>query len=124
MLRLKTLAVLAPAFLVSLALSPTRAAAADNYGAIAFSQDSGKVGWAYDYRSRSAAEERALEECGNDCEVVLWIMNACGALATGDDNGYGTGWAGSRARAEEIAKANCEEHADNCRINRWICTSR
>ena len=122
MSRLKMLAALAPALLVSLALSP--AAAADNYGAIAFSQDSGKVGWSYDYRSRSEAEERALEECGGDCEVVLWIMNACGALATGDDNGYGTGWAGTRERAEEIALTNCEENADNCRINRWICTTR
>jgi len=114
----------AAAVLVSLALAPTGAAAADNYGAIAFSQDSGKVGWAYDYQSRSGAEERAREECGSDCEIVLWIMNACGALATGDDNGYGTGWAGNRERAEEIALTNCEENADNCRINRWICTTR
>jgi len=99
-------------------------AAADNYGAIAYSQDSGAEGYANDYDSRGGAEARALRECGGGCEVVLWFKNACGALATGEDNGYGTGWATSRREAENIAMSNCNDIANECSVVRWVCTSR
>ncbi|HEY6259812.1 MAG TPA: DUF4189 domain-containing protein [Xanthobacteraceae bacterium] len=108
-----------------LALMPwSTRAMADNYGAIAFSQSTGAHGYSNDYRTRAAAERRALEECGRDCEVVLWFVNACGALATGDDNGYGTGWAGGRRAAEAIALSACHSNATNCGILRWVCTTR
>jgi serine/threonine-protein kinase len=97
---------------------------ADNYGAIAFEQDSGRAGYAYDYASRAEAEQRAVEECGSGCAVVVWFMNACGALATGDDNGYGSAWAGSRPEAERLALSECGEHAENCSVVQWACTSR
>jgi hypothetical protein len=38
-------------------------AAADNYGAIAYSPSTGAHGWSYDYGSRSAAENVALAGC-------------------------------------------------------------
>ncbi len=108
-----------------LSLACTRhAVAADHYGAIAFSQDSGNVGYAYDYGTRAAAEERAVEECGSGCQVVVWFRNACGALATGDDNGYGSGWATSRQAAEEIALSGCNDNVKNCSVVRWVCTAR
>ena len=107
-----------------LAGGSTRAAAQDNYGAIAFSQESGAHGYSIDYRTRGGAQERALQECGRHCKVVLWFKNACGALATGDGNGYGTGWAGGRREAEEIAMSACRENAGNCSILRWACTTR
>lgn len=103
---------------------PREAAAVDHYGAIAFSQHSGNVGYSYNYRSRAAAEERALEECGRGCKVVVWFRNACGALATGDNNGYGSGWAASRREAERIALSGCGENVENCRVVRWVCTTR
>jgi hypothetical protein len=124
MSRLDRSSALALVALLSLASWSTTAAAADYYGAIAFSQDSGSVGYANDYRSRAGAEERALAECGNDCEVVLWFVNACGALATGDDNGYGTAWAASRREAERTALSTCNDNAANCSVNRWVCTTR
>ncbi len=120
--------------LVATARAPILAAAAllfwagtaradDNYGAIAFSQDDGSYGYAYDYDSRASAESQALAKCGTDsCSVVLWFMNACGALATGDGNAYGTGWASSRGEAERIAMSNCE--ANGCSILAWVCTTR
>ncbi len=100
-------------------------AQADEYGAIAYSVDSGRHGWSYNYGSRAAAENRALNECGEaSCKVVLWFRNACGALATGDDNGYGTGWAGTRRGAETNAMLNCRQVSDNCSVVRWACTNR
>jgi hypothetical protein len=124
MSRFEMSSALALVALLSLASWSTAAAAADYYGAIAFSQDTGSVGYSNDYGTRAGAEERARAECGSDCEVVLWFRNACGALATGDDNGYGTGWAASRREAEQVALSNCNANAENCSVNRWVCTTR
>lgn len=99
-------------------------AAADYYGAIAFSQDSGAHGYSTDFDSRGAAEEQALQACGDNCEVVLWFKNACGALAAVADNGYGTGWASSRREAETIAMSACDKNSTSCSILRWECTTR
>jgi hypothetical protein len=115
---------LALAAFLSLASWSTTAAAADYYGAIAFSQDTGSVGYSNDYGTRAGAEERARAECGSDCEVVSWFVNACGALATGDDKGYGTGWATTRREAERVALSNCNDNAANCSVIRWVCTTR
>jgi serine/threonine-protein kinase len=120
--RLSIVATLAPLLAVTLG---TTAALADYYGAIAFSQDSGSVGYSYDYGNQNGAEQRALQECGDGgCMVVVWFRNACGALAIGDGNGYGTGWAVSQADAEQIALSNCSQYADNCDNNTWACTTR
>jgi serine/threonine-protein kinase len=126
MLGLKSLLsflVLSLATFVSLACASTNAAA-QNYGAIAFSQSSGAVGFSYNFRRRDIAEERALEECGGGCRVVTWFRNACGALATGNGNGYGSGWASSRGSAERIALNKCAANTRNCRVIRWACTAR
>jgi Domain of unknown function (DUF4189) len=103
---------------------PTVAAADDNYGAIAFSTDSGAHGYSYDFGSRGEAEERALQECGSGCEVVLWFKNSCGALAAGEGNGYGTAWAGNREAAEDAALRVCAQNAGNCSVKAWACTTR
>ena len=115
--------VLVLASLVVLMGSPT-AAAADYYAAIAYSTESGAVGYSNDFSSRAGAENRALAECGADCEVVVWFKNGCGALATGADNGWGSAWATSRAAAETTALANCANETTSCTIERWVCTSR
>jgi hypothetical protein len=107
-----------------LALVAGNASAADNYGAIAFSQTTGNWGYTYDYGSRGSAEQGALNKCGGGCSVVLWFKNACGALATGGGNGYGTGWAGTRGRAQGIAMSNCRARAHGCGIVAWACTTR
>ena len=99
-------------------------AVADNYGAIAYSQGTGRYGYAGDYGSRAAAEREALDGCGDrTCAVVLWFRNACGALATGND-GYGTGWAYSRRAAVGIAMSNCNKYTSRCSLLRWQCATR
>jgi uncharacterized protein DUF4189 len=98
-------------------------AKSDSYGAIAFSQGTRAHGYSYKYGTRRGAEERALQECGQDCSVVLWFKNACGALAAGEDD-HGTGWAKSRGEAEDMALSNCNDRSTQCRIVRWVCTAR
>jgi len=104
----------------------TTALADDHYGAIAYSQSTGSYGFSYDYDSRAAAEAQARENCDDrGCTVVLWFVNACGALATGNGHAYGTGWASSRGEAESIAMSNCKDEASGgCSISCWACTAR
>lgn len=119
-MRLHVLAVLA---VTALAVSATQAAA-DNYGAIAYSTDSGAYGYSYDFSSRGEAEARALQECNGNCKIVLWFKNACGALAVGNDNGYGTAWATDRGGAEATAMSYCRQYSQGCQVVRWVCTTR
>jgi len=101
-------------------------AAANNYGAIAYSPSTRAHGWAYDYPSRAAAERAALANCrrqASDCTVPIWFRNACGALAIGP-NGYGTGWGTSRGLAERYALSSCRRHSSGCAVTRWVCTTR
>lgn len=96
----------------------------NNFGAIAFSQASGSVGYSYDYASGDDAARSAVNSCGQDCGVVVSFGNACGALAVGSDQGYGSGWAGTQNDAENIAMNNCSANTSSCRVVRWVCTSK
>lgn len=116
--------VMAGALICALAIQAAPASARDYYGAIAFSVESGALGWAYDYDSRGAAENEATSQCGGGCSAVLWFRNACGAIATSSDHSYGTGWATNRGEAESIAMRGCRQHASDCSVERWVCTTR
>ena len=101
-------------------------AAAESYGAIAYSPSTKVYGWSYDFPSRRAAENEALARCrrqANDCTVPLWFRDACGALAIGSD-GYGTGWGTDRGIAERYAISVCQKHTRGCAVVRWVCTTR
>ena len=103
------------------------AAAQDNHGAIAFSQRTGAVGWSYDFPTRAAAEQRALQECGQHgggCRITTWFRNACGALAVGDGNGWGGSWGNTRHEAESKALSLCSNETRRCTVRRWVCTTR
>ena len=101
--------------------------AADYYGAIAFSQQTGAHGYSYDYGSRRVAQSRALQECakhGGGCKIATWFRNACGALAVGNGNGWGAEWGNTRAEAERLALQRCGTHTSGCWIKRLVCTTR
>ena len=103
------------------------AQARDNYGSIAFSQTTGAHGYSYDYPSRGAAQNRAMQECrryGGGCRIAAWFKNACGALAVGNGNGWGAEWGNTRGEAERLALQRCGSHTSNCWVRRWVCTTR
>ncbi|MFE1592295.1 DUF4189 domain-containing protein [Nocardia sp. NPDC058705] len=55
------------------------------HGAFAVSQGQWTYESSFDWPSREAAEERALERCGyDDCKVVLSWANGCGAMVWND----------------------------------------
>lgn len=115
------------------AASPPGASAAGAagglHGSIAFSQlDRGgyAYGIAWNAQGREAARRAALEECrrqdgGSSCHEAGWFANQCGALAIGDQNGYGTGGGETNAKAESSALSNCQAANRNCRVEVSRC---
>ena len=100
------------------------AAQGDLHGSIVFSQEAdGGYAWgmAWNHNSEVSAMREASVECrnagGSSCREVGTFTNACGALAIGDDNGYGTGVGDSIAKAENDALARCRSSNSNCRID-------
>jgi hypothetical protein len=103
------------------------AGAQDRYGAIAFSESSGADGWSSEHPTRHSAEQRALKECAlraDDCQVVVWFHNACGALAVGTGNAWGANGGNSRQAALTAAMRTCSDSADDCKPRRWVCRGR
>ena len=100
--------------------------AKNTFGAIAFSKDTGANGYSFRYDSLSGAEARALKECSayaSDCTVASSFSNACGALAVGDGNGWGSSRAESIIKAERNALATCRSYDNkNCEIEVSVCS--
>ena len=112
----------------ALLMMTSMATAKDMYGSIYYSQMTGAHGYSYDYQSQGAAQQRALNEClsagGTDCVRATWFRNACGALAVGNNNGWGSHWGNNRNGAEKNALQTCRNNTRNCRVVRWVCTAR
>lgn len=103
-------------------------ALADNFGAIAYSPQTGASAWSYDFSSRRAAEQNALQRCrssASDCQIVVWFFNNCGAVAVdaGNTASFAVAWGESRARAEREALKNCGQTGKACSIDTWACNS-
>ena len=99
------------------------------HGSIAFSQENdGGYAWgiAWRFGSRANATEEAIEQCrregGTECAEAGWFRDACGALAIGDENGYGAGWGHTKRDAEADALAQCRAANDNCRLEVARCS--
>ena len=99
------------------------------HGSIAFSQDDdGAYAWgiAWSFDSAAGAQSEALGQCreygGTQCAQAGWFQEACGALAIGSVNGYGTGWGATMAEAERDALAQCRAVNDDCRIEVARCS--
>ena len=104
------------------------AQAEELHGSIAFSQDDdGAYAWgiAWSFDSAAGAHAEALGQCreygGTRCAEVGWFREACGALAIGDGNGYGTGWGATTGEAESDALAQCRASNDDCRLEVARC---
>jgi hypothetical protein len=85
---------------------------AGRYGAIAYGRRSGAWGYAVHRASQAKAESFARENCarhGNDCEVIGWFEDKCGAVASGEDANafFGLGDSDGQARAD--ARDKCAE---------------
>ncbi|HEY2054668.1 MAG TPA: DUF4189 domain-containing protein [Solirubrobacterales bacterium] len=103
---------------LAMALAAPALAAAD-WGAIAVSPRTGKVGVAYDYSSAHKAKRRALHECHQiGCQVAVWVANQYAALVL-KHNGVFVAGVG-RTRNLAFAKARDRAHDPTAKRWAWI----
>jgi hypothetical protein len=112
---MKTLHVVVAVALLGIAGSLVPASRAEvisineySYAAIAYSPATGKYGYSYNYRSRSAAESAALRNCpASDARIVCWVNNGFCSLALGNDrSSWGVGWSWGNGASTAEANAN------------------
>lgn len=99
-----------------------------SYGALAIDANQGnRWGAAWAYTTQGGAEQRAVQECGAGCGVVLRFNNACAAYAADQQSGstaYGWGVKPTRSEAESLALNECRKRGggnDQCSIRVWGC---
>ena len=87
------------------------------YGAIAYSQSTGKWGGSWGYENRAAAERAALAFCpAPDAAIVMWGANLWMALAVGEGGAWGAAGNKDQLRAEREALRFCRQYAQSCQI--------
>jgi hypothetical protein len=89
------------------------------YGAIAYHQPSGSMGWATDRRTSREASMEALKQCGHEqCVVVASVTRNCAALARNPKK-FAVQKGATRQEAETKALAKC---GAGCEVAVWTCT--
>jgi serine/threonine-protein kinase len=111
--------VLAAVCALALGLAVPAFAAAD-WGAIAVSPRTGKVGVSYDYSSAHRAKQRALHECHQlGCRVAVWVANQYAALVLKRSDGVFVAGVG-RTKNLAFAKARERAHEPTAKKIAWI----
>ncbi|GMG84783.1 hypothetical protein LNKW23_39990 [Paralimibaculum aggregatum] len=119
--------------LIAMLVGAALPAAAETFGAIAYSTSDQKWGRAWDYGSREAAETAAKEFCaaagGANCETAVWLEDGCGAVArapsTKDISQLGVSWGFETAEASRPrAIAECEQNhgGEACTVVASVCS--
>jgi hypothetical protein len=91
------------------------------FGAIAYSRETGKYGYASECKTREAAEEEAKRKCqAHDARIVTWVRNGFCALAVGAEGAWGGGWSAGKEASSTAAKdhalAECKKHSSTARL--------
>jgi hypothetical protein len=103
---------------LTMALAAPALAAAD-WGAIAVSPHTGKVGVAYDYPTAHRAKRRALHECHQlGCQVAVWVRNQYAALVLKRNGAFVAGVGASKHAA--FHKARERAHESSAKKIAWI----
>ena len=102
------------------------AAAQPPVGALAIDERQGdQYGWAVDYETASAAQGRALQECGSGCSVVLTFARCAAYAADQDADSTAVGWAesySSSSAARQAALGECSSRGGSgCIVRVWGC---
>ena len=96
------------------------------YGAIAYGRKSGAWGYSDHWNSEQKAESVAMANCaqnGNDCEVMVWFRNECGAVAS--DQADEAFWAigdGEGVANENVLNACAKGGGKGCKIEVSQCS--
>ena len=94
------------------------------YAAVGFSSSTGSYGYAWNYSTRSEAEQVARSRCtADDARIVGWVQGGWLALAVGENNSYGVGWEYGDGATNTVAQQRAidECHARGEKVRTLIC---
>ncbi|MEQ9260188.1 MAG: DUF4189 domain-containing protein [Roseovarius sp.] len=91
------------------------------WGAVGFGPG-GAAAWATSYSSEQGAYNRAYNECGGACTQIKTFYNTCGAIAAGNNDGWGWGHSPSKQGAINIAMGYCNQYDYGCSVRAWACS--
>jgi hypothetical protein len=117
--------VFAAAAVLCLLATATGTAQGNTYGAIAYSYDTYRFGYATNHGRRVDAERAAVRFCkARDCAVQLWFRNTCAVLVVGD-GGDQISWAHDpdSDKARRRALRDCRGKAENCKVVVNACSA-
>lgn len=94
------------------------------FGAIAYSESTGRFGSSWQNSNRADAEELAISACNRpDCRSVVWFRNGCGALARARNGAVVYAWSGgSLADAKRRASNRCTAQWGSCKLICSVCS--
>lgn len=112
MMRRSAAVAVASTAVATLMSAGSAAAAPKTYGTMAVSPSTGRTVAALGHSSRVVADAAAIRDCGvYDCDLVLHLVDNCGAIARGADGRFGWAAAPSRHEAEQAAVASLGDSA-------------
>jgi hypothetical protein len=89
------------------------------HGSLAVGANGG-FGYSYDYASPTEAQQAAMARCNNaggvSCSVRGNISGVHAAFARGTNHGWGWGYAGTPAEAQNMALQYCRQATTNCAV--------
>ena len=101
-------------------------AAAQGWGALAFSEKGTAYAYTRNYETKEGAEQGALAECAkfaSDCKIYETFQDRCLALAGSPNGTYGWAWGGDAQARAERAMSECKRQGgEDCRMVVQFCT--
>jgi hypothetical protein len=95
-------------------------------GALAIDENQGdQYGFAYGYDQPNDAINRALNECGGNCQIVQTFSGGCAAYAADQASGssvYGWATGSSGGEVQSAALQYCRNYGGSaCVVRAWAC---
>jgi hypothetical protein len=101
-------------------------AAAQSWGALAFSENGTAYSYSRNYGSKEAAEQAALTKCAeyaSDCKIYDTFEDRCISLSGASNGVYGWAWGGDLKAREARAIQECQKQGGpDCRMVINFCT--
>ena len=101
-------------------------AAAQSWGALAFSENGTAYSYSRNYGTKEEAERSALSECAkyaSDCKIYETFEDRCTSLAGSPNGVYGWAWGGDLEARQARAVQECtKQGGTECRMVVSFCT--
>lgn len=93
------------------------------FGAIAYSESTGRFGSSWQVTNQFDAEEHAVLACNRpDCRPVVSFKNGCGALARARNGAIVYAWSGTITDAKLRASNRCTAQWGSCKPICSVCS--